>query len=516
MNENNSTFSKWSEDDTAKLAEMRSKLADDFVGLPDNDVINDRRLLRFLGGSAGKVNKAVKAFRAHLKWRKDNDVDRIRHKILYEGYNHPYNFPVGKAIIDVFPMIVCALKNDYKGQPVVYEFYGFDPDTVLNTITMEQYLEFMIYSLEYRACILEQMSVAKEQEYLKHHPDPASWEQYGECLKTCTIRDLKAIGVQHISFKAKNLISASLDIAMPHYPEFLDKSHLVNVPWIFTSIWIFVKRWLDKNIQDKISFNGTDYIDILLEEIPFESIPEVVCGGYKGYNNSFSFDISKTGCFYSEGQPTEEKPFDGEIDYRTWVDKENISEIESNDGDKLSIDSENNTTTKLNSNNYIHVNNHSSDQNISMHVYPSDDNLATHVEKSLIENHNNILNRKNISGSDEIVANIDVIFESSSDIDSSDVDNDRDYNRKSPPYNGVVYWLKSPIIPVITLIFLMLSLNISADHDVLTFINNYKYSVLSFFVGLFVGIFVGIKYSLKKNKDNLKKRHSKDTKKRYF
>lgn len=496
MSTSTSTFSKWSDEDTAALAEMRLLLKDDLADLPKNDVINDRRLLRFLGGSGGKVNKAVITFRAHLKWRKDNNVDRIRHQILYEGYNHPYNFPMGKAIIDVFPMIVCALVNDNKGQPVVYEFYGFDPDTVLNTITMEQYLIFLIYSLEYRACILEQMSVEKENEYLKNHPDPSTWEKYGQCLKTCTIRDLKAIGVQHISFKSKALISASLDIAMPHYPEYLDKSHLVNVPWIFNSLWVFAKKWLDKNIQDKISFNGTDYIDTLLKEIPFESIPEVVCGGYKGYNSSYTFDISETGCFYSEGQPTKEIPFDGDIDYRTWVDKNNLSKIETIDSEKISIDNFSNTTT-INSNNIVHVSHHSSEQNISsMHVYPSDDNLATHVQKSLIENHNNNLNRKNIKGS-EIVLNTNLVPDISSEIDSCDLDND-----KLPQCSNIVYWIKSPIIPVTTLIFLMLSFSFSTYCDVLSFINNHFISILSFLMGIIMGIIVCIKYSLKNDNGN--------------
>ena len=31
-----------------------------------------------------------------------------------------------------------------------------------------------------------------------------------------------------------------------NYPEYLGKCHMVNVPWLFTSMWFFIKGLLDE------------------------------------------------------------------------------------------------------------------------------------------------------------------------------------------------------------------------------------------------------------------------------
>jgi hypothetical protein len=31
-----------------------------------------------------------------------------------------------------------------------------------------------------------------------------------------------------------------------NYPEYLGKCHMINVPWVFTSMWFFIKALLDE------------------------------------------------------------------------------------------------------------------------------------------------------------------------------------------------------------------------------------------------------------------------------
>jgi hypothetical protein len=31
-----------------------------------------------------------------------------------------------------------------------------------------------------------------------------------------------------------------------NYPEYLGKCHMINVPWVFTSMWFFIKGLLDE------------------------------------------------------------------------------------------------------------------------------------------------------------------------------------------------------------------------------------------------------------------------------
>ena len=70
--------------------------------------------------------------------------------------------------------------------------FDFSPKEVLDAISIQDYLSFLIYSLEYRTLVMEQMSHEMEQKYLAEHPNAEDREDgYGVILLDYTIRDLK-------------------------------------------------------------------------------------------------------------------------------------------------------------------------------------------------------------------------------------------------------------------------------------------------------------------------------------
>jgi hypothetical protein len=112
-------------------------------------------------------------------------------------------------------LVMAAEARDFIGQPMVLEDYGFNPKAVAEAITIEEYMLFLIYCLEYRAMILEQLSDEMEAEYLQQHPDPATRKEgYGIVLKICCIRDLKGVGFEHMGPNCKRIIQKGLEIAV--------------------------------------------------------------------------------------------------------------------------------------------------------------------------------------------------------------------------------------------------------------------------------------------------------------
>ena len=208
---------RWSESEEESLRKMRTALADEIASFPPfPDLVGDRKLIRFLRGRSGNVTEAIAMYGDFLKWYKDNGMIEIRHKILYENINNPYKFPYGRTIIELGPQIVIAptLLNK-KGHPLVVETFDFNPADVFKSITIEQYLEFLKYCLEYRSLIFEQMSEELEMKYLVKNPDPATRQRgYGVIWCMCSIRDLKGLGLQHISSKAKQFLGSSLKLAI--------------------------------------------------------------------------------------------------------------------------------------------------------------------------------------------------------------------------------------------------------------------------------------------------------------
>jgi len=112
----------------------------------------------------------------------------------------------------------------------------------------------------------------------------------------------------HMGVEGRTVITWILEIAVDNYPELLYKSHMINIPWVFNTIWFFVKNLIDENTQKKVTINSSDYMDMLLKECPIESVPARVGGKYTGDNRFFLFDVSENGPHYYLGHPKPKLP----------------------------------------------------------------------------------------------------------------------------------------------------------------------------------------------------------------
>lgn len=295
---------RWSEKEEIKLYQMRIALG----GLLSNrkqlpDVVGDRRLLRFLRGHGFDMEKTCRMFSKFLKWREDNKVDDIRDDILYGGYKSVLDFPSARKIMTLVPQIILAHDaRDYFGNPIGIESFSFDPVKVLKDITKEEYVKFMTYMLEYKVLVLEQMSNDIEEQTLKqyNYDVPITEKGYGVILQCRVFRDFNGFGVGHIGFEGRTVITWILELAVDNYPELMCRSHMINVPWVFNTIWFFVKGMLDENTIRKITISGSDFLDVVKGEVPLDSIPTRIGGKYTGANIPFVFDLSDRGPFYYE------------------------------------------------------------------------------------------------------------------------------------------------------------------------------------------------------------------------
>lgn len=144
-------------------------------------------------------------FGKFLAWRKESNADEARERIVHGGIDTPMKFPHGKEIIDLCPQIVCAGDAlDRHGNPIALETYDFSPVAVLQEFTLDEYKEFVVYCLQYKTLIIEQLSEEKERKFLEEHNGnpPPTEEGYGIVLQCTIIRDLKGLGME---FMGKHL-----------------------------------------------------------------------------------------------------------------------------------------------------------------------------------------------------------------------------------------------------------------------------------------------------------------------
>jgi len=305
---------RWSTEEQNFLDALRSEVKEDLEKAHQvPDVVGDRRLLRFARGHAMDLNKVSEMYRKHLSWRKEKNVDKVRDDIVLHGINHPSKFPHAEAILKhVKQVIISATGVDKKGSPICVENYTFSPAAVLAEVTIEEYVEFMVYALEYKMLVAEQMAELQERAFLKDIEERKAKGEvivedelppYGIIVHTVVIRDMIGVGLEHLGTQGQEIIRAIIGISSDNYPELMKKCFMINTPWLFNTLWYFIKGLLNQRTIDKVTVLGTTFMDEMKESIDIENLPDLVEGGLKGPDPAFEFDLS---CFAPITENTKE------------------------------------------------------------------------------------------------------------------------------------------------------------------------------------------------------------------
>jgi hypothetical protein len=221
---------RWNEKEQQYVHIIREKLSTKISESPQYpDLIGDRKIVRFLRGHNYDIDKILQLYRNFFIWRNANDVNEIRNSIIFGGMlfflflfesfshtpsfslsflrfsivfvgrDHPLRFPKGDIILPIIKQIVIAPDaTDCYSSPLCIEQYNFSPSEILEKISLEDYVIFMIYCLEYRSLILEQLSEERETAFLASLSEEErekverndSEVYYGVLANICVIRDL--------------------------------------------------------------------------------------------------------------------------------------------------------------------------------------------------------------------------------------------------------------------------------------------------------------------------------------
>lgn len=103
---------------------------------------------------------------------------------------------------------------------------------------------------------------------------PSCSKAVGHPVETCcSILDLQ--GVSLIDFwRVRDYVQDAAHVYQNHYPECMGKLYVINAPWGFSSIFNFVKKWLDEVTVAKITVMGGGYKETLLAQIPADNLPQ--------------------------------------------------------------------------------------------------------------------------------------------------------------------------------------------------------------------------------------------------
>jgi len=310
---------RWSELEIEQIGIVRQKCAEELAEQPPfPEVTGDRRIVRIIRAYRNEgIEKAVEYYRKFLRWRKEFNIDRIRNHIALGNANDPNNFPYAELMNKFAPQIVCdsAVRDAY-GQPIAMETYNFKPREVFQSITLNQYILYLIYTLEYKSLVMEQVSHDLETEKMDvcNNDPPSSPGGFGVVCKICFFRDLNGLGAAHLVQEGRDMVRVAVRIAQDYYPEALSKSYMVNTPWAFTALWNFIKMFLHPRTVAKFAFLSGSYYTEIAKELAPESIPERLGGEYKGFNPKTTFRTQPGGPLHCEGAVAPPPWSDEELD----------------------------------------------------------------------------------------------------------------------------------------------------------------------------------------------------------
>eukprot|EP00981_Chlorochromonas_danica_P015651 scaffold14342_cov209-Ochromonas_danica.AAC.1 len=83
-------------------------------------------------------------------------------------------------------------------------------------------------------------------------------------------------------------------MASDNYPELMRKCFMINTPWIFNTVWFFIKNLLAARTLAKISVLGTSFEKELSVDLPLHLLPTILGGPHVGYLAyvAFPFDLN--------------------------------------------------------------------------------------------------------------------------------------------------------------------------------------------------------------------------------
>ncbi|KAG8995781.1 cytosolic factor, phosphatidylinositol/phosphatidylcholine transfer protein [Tulasnella sp. JGI-2019a] len=235
------------------LDKFRKELQDEGFFVPERH--DDPTLLRFLRARKFDLEKAKLMIIEQEKWRKEFGTD---------GLAKHFDFPEKEQVNKYYPQYYH--KTDKDGRPVYIEHLGrLDIDALYKITTEERLLRRLVS--EYELSVNERL--------------PATSAAVGHPVETtCTILDLKNVSIRQF-YKVKDYVGKASGIGQNYYPETMGKFYIINAPFMFSTVWSFIKPWLDEVTVAKISILGSDYKPKLLEQISAENLPEELGGTCK-------------------------------------------------------------------------------------------------------------------------------------------------------------------------------------------------------------------------------------------
>ncbi|KAA3677878.1 uncharacterized protein DEA37_0008570 [Paragonimus westermani] len=232
-------------------SESVNRLFNNLEDLRYHECTSKRNLVRWLKSRNWDEEDAERMLRAHINWRKENNVDTI------------LSWYVLPEVVDkYFPGGICG--SDKNGRPLYIAPVGYlDPKSFMKAVSRSDFLKSRVYQMEF---IISEIL-------------PKYSEKAGRNIDQLTvIMDMHGLGFKHMSPSWLSIVTESVTVLEANYPEVLGVCFVINAPPLFSKLYSFIKPLLSKATQEKIHILNSNYRETLLRHFDLEGLPGVYGG----------------------------------------------------------------------------------------------------------------------------------------------------------------------------------------------------------------------------------------------
>ncbi|CAK9320849.1 unnamed protein product [Citrullus colocynthis] len=225
---------------------------------------------RFLKARDYDVGKAHKMLVDCLKWRVENEIDKVLRKPIFPA-------DVYKAVRD--SQLVGLSGYSKEGLPIFAIGVGL---SALDKANVNDYVQSHIQINEYRDRVIL----------------PSASKKYGRPITTC-VKILDMTGLKLSALGHTKLLTILSTIDDLNYPERTTAYYIVNAPYVFSSCWKVVKPLLHERTRKKVQVLPGCGRDELLKIMDYTSLPHFCkrdgsmssrSSAHQGGNNCYSLD----------------------------------------------------------------------------------------------------------------------------------------------------------------------------------------------------------------------------------
>lgn len=220
---------------------------------PDAPAHQQTQLLRFLRARNFDVNAAREMYVNAEKWKDSMELEKLcsdfsfneRDDVAKHGWRMYFH------------------KTDRLGRPIfIQDLSNLDPDKVFAITSPERIIQNFAVTLEhavryrYLACTASQGHLVDD---------------------NFMVLNVAGLGLSTF-WSMKSQLQKLLNILDDNFPELSGRVQIINAPYLFTTVWSYVKNWLPAQTAAKIDICGTDYMPVISNFVDLEAWPEHLGG----------------------------------------------------------------------------------------------------------------------------------------------------------------------------------------------------------------------------------------------